>query len=59
MERKNRLIGAGQGKYILYIGTNDKDTYTRLISLDEAKKIVNGICAEYADDYTVQEASGS
>lgn len=46
------------GKYVLYIGTNDKDTYTQLISLDDAKDTVNAICAKYVSGYTVQEANG-
>lgn len=44
--------------YTIYIGTNDKDTYTQLISLEEAKETVNKICAKYADGYTVKEADG-
>lgn len=46
------------GKYVLYIGLNDKDTYSQLISAEEAKKIVNGICTKYVDGYTVMEANG-
>lgn len=44
--------------YTLYIGTNDKDTYTQLISLDEAKEIVDNICVKYVEGYTVMEANG-
>lgn len=47
-----------KGKYVLYIGTNDKDTYTQLIPLDEAKEKVNEICSRYVDGYTVQTAEG-
>jgi len=46
------------GKYVLYIGTNDKDTYTQLISLADAKNIVNEICSRYVEGYTVMEANG-
>lgn len=46
------------GKYVLYIGLNDKDTYSQIIPTEEAKKIVNGICAKYVDGYTVMEANG-
>lgn len=45
-------------KYVLYIGLNDKDTYTQIISVEEAKKIINDICIKYADGYTVTEANG-
>ena len=46
------------GKYVLYIGLNDKDTYTQLISTDKAKKLVNDICTRYVDGYTVTVADG-
>lgn len=49
---------AETGKYMLYIGTNDKDTYTQLIPLEEAKAIVNEICSRYVSGYTVQTAEG-
>lgn len=38
---------ASQGKYVLYIGTNDKDTYTQQIPLEQAETIVSGICSKY------------
>lgn len=46
------------GKYVLYIGLNDKDTYDQIIPTEEAKDIVNGICVKYVDGYTVSEANG-
>lgn len=46
------------GKYVLYIGLNDKDTYSQIVSAEEAKEIVNGICTKYVDGYTVMEANG-
>lgn len=49
---------AAQGKYVLYIGTNDKDTYTQQIPLEEAEQIVNEICCKYVEGYTVQQAEG-
>lgn len=45
-------------KYILYIGTNDKDTYTQLIPTDEARDMVNRICAKYTGGYTASDARG-
>ena len=45
-------------KYTLYIGTNDKDTYTQLISTDKARKIVSKICTKYVDGYTSSKATG-
>ena len=46
------------GKYVLYIGLNDKDTCSQIIPTEEAKEIVNGICVKYAEGYTVTEANG-
>lgn len=51
--------GKKDGKYILYIGTNDKDTYTQEIPMEEAKNIVNEICVKYVDGYTVSDAKGA
>lgn len=45
-------------KYVLYIGTNDKDTYTQLIPTDEAKKLVDEICAKHVGGFTAFEAVG-
>lgn len=49
---------AENGKYVLYIGLNDKDTYEQIIPTDEAKDIVNRICTKYVEGYTVSEANG-
>ena len=46
-------------KYTLYIGTNDKDTGTQLISTEDAHKIVGEICEKYVTGYTVMEAQGN
>lgn len=46
-------------QYVMYIGTNDKDTYKPEISTDEAKNIVDEICLKYFDGYTIQDAVGS
>lgn len=45
-------------KYTMYIGTNDKDTYAKVMPLDEARDIVNEICMEHVGGYTVQKAAG-
>lgn len=45
-------------KYVLYVGLNDKDTYSQKISTEEATEIVNNICLKYTDGYTVSEAKG-
>lgn len=45
-------------KYIIYIGTNDKDTYQQEISTEDARNMVNAICAKYVDGYTASDAKG-
>ena len=46
------------GQYVLYIGTNDKDTYEQIIPTDVAIEIVNGICAKHVEGYTASGAQG-
>ena len=45
-------------KYVLYIGLNDKETYTQLIPTEDAKQIVNNIVVKYVGGYTVYDANG-
>lgn len=45
-------------KYVLYIGTNDKDTYQQEIPTEEARDMVNAICAKYVGGYTASDAKG-
>lgn len=45
-------------QYVLYIGTNDKDTYRQEISTDDAIDIVDGICLSHLDGYTLTRAEG-
>lgn len=45
-------------KYIIYIGTNDKDTYQQEIPTNEARDMVNAICAKYVEGYTASNAKG-
>ncbi|MEG1472358.1 MAG: DUF3574 domain-containing protein [Clostridia bacterium] len=45
-------------KYTLYIGTNDKDTYTQLIPTNQARDIINEICTRHVGGYTAWEAMG-
>ena len=45
--------------YTLYIGTNDKDTYTQIIPMDAAKQLVDAICAKQVDSFTLQDARGA
>lgn len=57
-EPDTRIDYTDGGKYVLYIGLNDKDTYEQIIATEEAKKIVNDICVKYVDGYTVSEVNG-
>lgn len=46
-------------KYTLYIGLNDKDTYTQKISTAEAEKKVNAIALKYVDGFTEYGGKGA
>ena len=45
-------------QYVLYLGTNDKDTNLPVYSQDEAKEKLIEILIEYFGGYTIQEANG-
>ncbi len=47
-----------QTKYVLYIGTNDKDTYQQEIPYDECVQKVTEICTRYVGGCTLSEANG-
>ena len=51
--------GSGSIQYVMYVGTNDKDTYQPEHSEEEAREIVDQICLKYFDGYTLQDATGS
>lgn len=58
--------GAAQGtdgektvQYVMYVGTNDKDTYQPEHSQQEARDIVDTVCLKYFEGYTLQEATGA
>lgn len=46
-------------QYVMYIGTNDKDTDAPVCPPEEAKKRVEIILSKYSNSYAVQEASNS
>ena len=46
-------------QYVMYVGTNDKDTYKLEHTKEEAMEIVDEICLKYFEGYTLQEATGS
>ena len=45
-------------QYILYLGTNDKDTNEPVFEPEEAKEKAKQILIEHFGGYTIQEASG-
>ena len=46
-------------QYVMYVGTNDKDTYKAEHTQEEARDIVDKVCLKYFDGYTLQEATGA
>ena len=45
-------------QYVLYLGTNDKDTNEPVFTSDEAKEEAETILIEHFGGYTIQEANG-
>ena len=46
-------------QYVMYVGTNDKDTYQLEMTTEEARNIVDEVCLKYFEGYTLQEATGA
>ena len=55
---RTALNYGGDSQYVLYIGTNDKDSYRQIIPTEEAKAMVNEICSRHVDGFTASEAVG-
>jgi len=49
---------AGDTQYVLYLGTNDKDTNEPVFSPEEAKTQAETILLKHFGGYTIQEANG-
>ena len=45
-------------QYVMYVGTNDKDTNTPVLPPEEAKAKAQEILIRHLGGYTIQEASG-
>lgn len=45
-------------QYVMYLGTNDKDTNLPVFSTEEAKEKAKEVLIEYFGGYTIQEAAG-
>ena len=46
-------------QYVMYVGTNDKDTYQPEHTQEEARDIVDQVCLRHFEGYTLQEATGA
>ncbi len=49
---------SGDVQYIIYLGTNDKDSNNPVFTHDEAKIRLDKILAKYFDGFTITEALG-
>lgn len=45
-------------QYVMYLGTNDKDTYAPVFAPDEAKTQLDAVLSRHFSGWTVQEANG-
>lgn len=57
--KKAPMAGEASAQYVIYVGTNDKDTYAPKYSQEDARRIVDEICLRHFEGYTLQEATGS
>ena len=48
----------GDVQYVMYVGTNDKDTNKPVYQPDDAKKEAEEILLDHFGGYTIQEAAG-
>jgi hypothetical protein len=48
----------GDIQYVLYLGTNDKDTYQPYGTPDEVKSKVDEVLTKHVEGFTIQEANG-
>lgn len=51
-------LGNMDTQYVLYLGTNDKDTNQPVFTPEDAKKEAEKILTDYFGGYTIQEANG-
>ena len=45
-------------QYVLYLGTNDKDTNAPKFTPDEAKQLLDTVLTRHFEGFTIQEANG-
>ena len=49
---------AGDIQYVMYLGTNDKDTYQPFGTPEECKAKVDEVLTKHFEGFTIQEANG-
>ena len=52
------IKNSGDVQYIIYLGTNDKDSNNPVFTHDEAKNKLDEILTKYFDGFTITEALG-
>lgn len=57
-EEPEAASDASDVQYVLYLGTNDKDTNLPVFAPEEAKETLKEILCKYFGGYTIQEAEG-
>ena len=57
-ELKDYLLSSFDIQYVLYLGTNDKDTNEPVYTPEESLKILEEILLRHFGGYTIQEARG-
>lgn len=55
---KDGAFGEGDVQYVLYLGTNDKDTNEPVYTPEEAQNILRDILLKYVNGYNIQESDG-
>lgn len=56
--KRIQSLGSKDIQYVMYIGTNDKDTNEPVCTPEEAKSRVADILVQHFGGYTIQEANG-
>lgn len=56
--RQIEKLSEAETQYVMYIGTNDKDTNEPVCTPEEAKSRVEEILIQHFGGYTIQEADG-
>ena len=46
-------------QYVIYLGTNDKDTYEPVYAPEEAKAKTDEVLSNYFEGFTIQDANGA